>query len=124
MPGWTVDGNDVVAVARTCREAFAHARGEHGPAFVEAVTYRWRGHVGHREDVDVGVKRTEDLAAWKQRDPIRRLADALTAAGIINGDSASREIAVEVADALRAAQDAPFPQASALRDLVYAGGAA
>jgi pyruvate dehydrogenase E1 component alpha subunit len=124
MPGWTVDGNDVVAVASACREAFAHARGGNGPAFVEAVTYRWRGHVGHREDIDVGVKRTEDLEAWKQRDPIRRLADALAAAGIIDGDSAAREVAVEVADALRAAQDAPFPPASALRDLVYAGGPA
>jgi pyruvate dehydrogenase E1 component alpha subunit len=119
---WTVDGNDVVLLARVCREAFTHVRAGRGPAFIEAVTYRWRGHVGHREDMDVGVKRKEDLVLWKQRDPFRRLADALVAAGLVNAADVDRlqaEAAAEVAEALRAAQQAPFPQAEALLDLVY-----
>ena len=38
------------------------------------MTYRWKGHVGRREDLDVGIKRKEDLTIWKtKKDPIRRL---------------------------------------------------
>lgn len=125
MPNWTVDGNDVVATSRVCREAFTHARAGHGPAFIEAVTYRWRGHVGHREDLDVGVKRSEDLVAWKKRDPIRRLADSLLQTGILTSEvleHMGEEVAAEVDEALTAAQKAPFPEAEALLDLVYAEG--
>src|ERR1035441_8508898 len=39
-----VDGNDVVAVERTAREAVAHARAGHGPVLIEAKTMRMRGH--------------------------------------------------------------------------------
>ena len=45
--------------------------------FLETITYRWKGHVGHRDDIDVGVKRKEDLSLWKKRDPINRLKISL-----------------------------------------------
>ena len=77
MPWRRVDGNDVVAVAAAMAEAAEHARAGEGPFFIEAVTYRWRGHVGPSEDIDVGVQRKDDLALWKKRDPIARLAAAL-----------------------------------------------
>jgi pyruvate dehydrogenase E1 component alpha subunit len=83
IPWDLVDGNDVVALHRTLGAALQHMRTEGGPHFVEAVTYRWRGHVGPKEDEDVGVRRKEDLGRWKRRDPIRRLADALRAAGAL-----------------------------------------
>ena len=72
-----VDGNDVVSVAAAMEEAAEHARSGEGPFYIEAVTYRWRGHVGPSEDLDVGVKRKDDLATWKKRDPIARLAKAM-----------------------------------------------
>lgn len=118
----TVDGNDVVAVSRAAHEAFAHARAGKGPAFLEAVTYRWRGHVGHREDLDVGVARADGLAQWKRRDPVRRLAEALVAARLVNEDftlQLAREVADEVTAALIRAQQDPYPPDSALLDLVY-----
>jgi pyruvate dehydrogenase E1 component alpha subunit len=38
------------------------------------MTYRWKGHVGHLEDIDVGLKRSKDLEFWKQHcDPVARL---------------------------------------------------
>ncbi len=77
VPWRRVDGNDVVAVAAAMAEAAEHARAGEGPFFIEAVTYRWRGHVGPSEDSDVGVQRKDDLALWKKRDPIARLAAAL-----------------------------------------------
>jgi pyruvate dehydrogenase E1 component alpha subunit len=82
MAGVTVNGNDVAAVARAAASLLDHVRAGQGPALLEAVTYRHRGHVGPKEDIDVGVQRSlEDLASWKRRDPIERLVLALVAAG-------------------------------------------
>ena len=48
------------------------------PYLIEAVTYRWFGHVDWREDIDVGVTRSkEDVSNWKKRDPIKRLREAM-----------------------------------------------
>lgn len=69
----TVDGNDVVGMYRLLQAEMNEMRETNSPFFLEAFTYRWRGHVGHREDNDVGVKRSDDLKAWKLRDPIQRL---------------------------------------------------
>lgn len=124
VPARLVDGNDVLAVADAADELIAAARSGGGPGFLEAVTYRWRGHVGPDENIDVGLRRrVADLEAWKRRDPIRRLADALTARGDLDqtGLAALRTDAKEVVRAaLAAARQAPYPPESALLDLVYA----
>ncbi len=74
----TVDGNDVLAVQRAAKELIDAARAGQGPAMLEAVTYRFRGHVGPNEDIDVGVnRRMEDVEKWRQRCPIQRLSAAL-----------------------------------------------
>ena len=44
IPGITIDGNDVIAVHKTVREAAERARSGKGPTLVEAITYRYRGH--------------------------------------------------------------------------------
>ena len=123
MPWTRVDGNDLVAMAGAVGEAFAAMRAGGGPQFIEAVTYRWRGHVGPREDDDVGVKRKDDLHLWKLRDPIRRLADALVTAGTLAPDG----LATMTAEAQQAASSAwdqadldPFPAAGELLGRVYA----
>ena len=119
----TVDGNDVAAVTAASRQMIARMRKGEGPAFLEAVTYRWRGHVGPREDLDVGVNRGPDLALWKARDPIRRLFDALKQDGILNDDQFKEmndSVISDVANAWMRADAAAFPSASALMNLVYA----
>ncbi len=122
---WTrVDGNDVVAVAEAAADAVAAMRAGQGPQFLEVVTYRWRGHVGPREDLDVGVRRSDDLVLWKLRDPISRLAVALQAAGAIGADDSAQmaaEAKAEAADAWERAEGDPFPDDSALLDRVYGG---
>lgn len=118
VPWRRVDGNDVAAVSRAAGDAVAAARRGGGPQLIEAVTYRWRGHVGHREDNDVGVQRKDDLALWKQRDPIARLAAALPA-GAAQIDEVWREARAEVEAAWRQAWEDPYPPAEALLERVY-----
>lgn len=84
MKNATVDGNDVVGMYKLLQSELAVMRETNSPFFMEAFTYRWRGHVGHREDIDVGVKRGDDLKAWKKRDPIQRLALSMIENGIFS----------------------------------------
>src|SRR5262249_21730223 len=44
MPGWTVDGQNVLEVAATCEDAIARARSGAGPSIVECLTYRYSEH--------------------------------------------------------------------------------
>lgn len=122
----TVDGNDVVAVAKTANELITRARAGKGPGFLEAITYRHRGHVGPREDIDVGVRRKRaDLEAWKRRDPIPRLFEAMRGAGHLTKDdfrALEAQLRTEGREASRRAQSAAYPPVSALLGLVYVGG--
>lgn len=117
-----VDGNDLVAVRKATERLAGKARRGEGPGFLEAVTYRHRGHVGPREDIDVGLKRQEDLNLWKQRDPLRRLKMALMAANILSSEAFAQlesKVTNMVESAWSKAEEAPFPKPSALLDLVY-----
>jgi pyruvate dehydrogenase E1 component alpha subunit len=119
-----VDGNDVLAVSRAAKRLISQARSTNTPGFLEAVTYRWRGHVDWREDTDVGVNRSaEDLAKWKGRDPIRRLADALIREKHLTQaafDLVEGEVKAQVEAAWVNSQATPLPSERALADYVYA----
>jgi pyruvate dehydrogenase E1 component alpha subunit len=118
------DGNDLAAIRAATKEAVESIRAGEGPRFLELVTYRWRGHVGHREDEDVGVKRKDDLAAWKLRDPISRLAVALEAAGALDRQTLRgfwNDAHALVEDAWTTATHDQYPPAKALLSRVYSG---
>jgi TPP-dependent pyruvate/acetoin dehydrogenase alpha subunit len=121
-----VDGNDVVAMAAAAGELVSRARHGEGPGFIEAVTYRWRGHVGPNEDIDVGLQRkAEDVAAWKHRDPIARLAESLQSSRGVTAQvlaAIDAEIDSLVAQAQAFGRAGGFPEEAALLDRVYAKG--
>ena len=99
-----------------------------GPGFLEAVTYRWRSHVGPDENIDVGVRRkVEGYRCLEKRDPIRRLADAMVAAGIMDNNAfkaVQTNVETEISIAVENARTAPYPGNNALTDYVFATGAA
>jgi TPP-dependent pyruvate/acetoin dehydrogenase alpha subunit len=124
MPCEVVDGNDVVAVGDAAARLVNRARRGEGPGFLEAVTYRWYGHVDWREDIDVGVNRSiEDLTNWRAHDPVARLESAMERAGIwsvSDHDALVRELATAIAGAWKQAMRDPWPEPHALLDRVYA----
>ena len=62
-----VDGNDIVQISNAAQSLIKKARKDNKPGFIEAITYRWYGHVDWREDIDVGLNRSkEDLNNWKK----------------------------------------------------------
>ena len=126
IPCEVVDGNDVAAVSDASQRLIHRIRGGEGPGFLEAVTFRWLGHVDWREDSDVGVKRSaEDLANWKKRDPIRRLQEAMEAVGNWSSgqyEDMTSELREEIDVAWDRAWRDPWPEPSTLLDRVYATG--
>jgi pyruvate dehydrogenase E1 component alpha subunit len=118
-----VDGNDVGAVSDAAGELIDLARNGEGPGFIEAVTFRWYGHVDWREDIDVGVNRApDDLENWRRRDPVERLLAALIAQGSWTAAEAQglqAALSEEVDLAWDNAMQAPHPPKDALLDRVY-----
>ena len=70
MPAEQVDGMDPIKMEAAARRAVEHIRSGGGPFFLECRTYRFRAH----SMFDAQVYRTRDeIAEWKQHDPIERL---------------------------------------------------
>ncbi len=85
IPYEIIDGNDICKVNEVAAKFTHDMRSIPGPCFIEAVTYRWYGHVDWRDDIDVGVNRSElDLLNWKKRDPIQRLIKGLEMKNFFN----------------------------------------
>lgn len=105
MPGFEVDGNDVVEIYRVAGEAVARARAGGGPTLIECKTYRTRAHAEGMSDFTYRTR--EDVASWKERCPIRRLVER-------HAELRSRfaEIEAEVAELVRQAKE--FAEASAV----------
>lgn len=74
MPSEIIDGNDVMAVYRSARRAVDRARDGGGPTFIEAKTFRMRGHAAHDNQSYVPK---EVLDQWTKRDPIAHFEKAL-----------------------------------------------
>ena len=121
MPGYTLDGNDVLAIYQTSREVVERARRGGGPSFLECRTYRWRGHVGPALDMDVGVKRKDELDDWKVKDPITRLRSHLIGCGISSKelDAIHRNVENQVESSIASARFAPYPDPSELEWYVF-----
>jgi acetoin:2,6-dichlorophenolindophenol oxidoreductase subunit alpha len=82
VPAETIDGMSVWTVREAARRAVEHARSGNGPAFLEALTYRFVGH----SRSDPGAYRPEgELERWRERDPITVLGAQLAAEGVEEG---------------------------------------
>jgi pyruvate dehydrogenase E1 component alpha subunit len=120
IPGVTVDGNDVEAVHQAVGNAVARARQGEGPTLVESVTYRWKGH----SKSDKNLYRTkEEIAEWRERDPILRFERAVLDRGVLDQaavEAARAQATQDVRNAVRAANAAPDARPDDLLDAVYA----
>ncbi|GMU72148.1 MAG: thiamine pyrophosphate-dependent dehydrogenase E1 component subunit alpha [Burkholderiales bacterium] len=120
IPGVTIDGNDLPAVAAASARAVERARGGGGATLLECRTYRWRGH----SKSDRNLYRTrEEIEAWRARDPIARLEAELIAQQRFDDAelTAIRAAAqAEIAAALEFAKSSPAPDPAELARDVYA----
>jgi pyruvate dehydrogenase E1 component alpha subunit len=119
VPGVRCDGMDVVDTHAVLADAVARVREERSPLLVEAVTYRFRGH----SMADPEEYRSKDeVAAWRERDPIETFAARMIADGML--DEAGRaeldaQATAKVDAAVAFADASPFPAPETLYDDVY-----
>ncbi len=123
IPGEQVDGNDVVAMWDAVGRAAARARAGEGPTLIEARTYRWHGHNEGEEVFSGQYRPKEEVASWKELDPIvrhraRMLAQGFDAAEL---DSIDAEETERVAQSIVFAEQSPYPDASDALLHVFAG---
>jgi pyruvate dehydrogenase E1 component alpha subunit/2-oxoisovalerate dehydrogenase E1 component alpha subunit len=120
MPGVRVDGNDALAVYAATREAADRARAGGGPTLIEAVTYRMAAH--STSDDPSRYRSAEDDAAWRDKDPLRRLGAYLAATKVLDeaGVAAQRAaIEAEIAAAVEAEEPVGPPPLRSLIENVY-----
>jgi pyruvate dehydrogenase E1 component subunit alpha len=120
MHGERVDGMDLFAVRATAERLVAQVREKGEPALLEAVTYRYRGHGA----ADPGTYRAkEEVEEWRRRDPIRIVEERLLKEGALKEEDlrgVQEEVQAQVEDALRFAEESPWPAPDELYTNVYA----
>jgi 2-oxoisovalerate dehydrogenase E1 component alpha subunit len=120
MPGVRVDGNDVLAVYRVCREAVERARKGDGPTLVETVTYRMASHSS--SDDAARYRDAEEFEAWQLRDPIQRFQRYLQKKKIWTEAwdlEIHEEIKADLNAAIKRAEARPRPSLESLFEDVY-----
>ncbi len=121
FPGVQVDGNDPLAVYDAVSKAVARARAGGGPTLIEAVTYRLGAHT--TADEPSRYVPPEELAAWRERDPISRFATVLDQRGLWDQERSAevdREVEQIIAEASAKADAEARPPADGFFDHVYA----
>ncbi len=113
----SVDGHDIFAVRSCVHAAVQRAREQNLPTLIEAKTYRYRGH----SMADPGTYRTkEEVDEKKQRDPIKLMAEKLGAMGLTKKiEVIHTEIEEEIQDAVKFAEESPYPAPETATDYVY-----
>jgi TPP-dependent pyruvate/acetoin dehydrogenase alpha subunit len=122
IEGQVIDGNDVLEVWSTAREAVERARAGGGPVLIEAKTMRMTGHAQH--DAAEYVP-SEMFEYWKARDPLMRYEKHLTENHFwdekTKGDLDAR-VDRELAEDLAFAESSPFPPPELAEQGVYCDG--
>jgi pyruvate dehydrogenase E1 component alpha subunit len=119
IPASSVDGMDVLATEEAARESAAKVRAGDGPQFLEFQTYRFRAH--SMADPEL-YRSKEEVAHWKERDPIVLLEARLREWELLTDvDSAAVEAAVaaEIDAAVAEAEAGPWEPFEDLARFVY-----
>jgi len=120
IPGFSVDGMDVVAAYESMREAVSRARLGKGPTFLEYKTYRYAGH--SRGDPG-GYRMNDEIQCWRERDPVLRARNLLIKEHQQEESVLERiecECQKEVEGAVEFAQSSPHPAPETCFEPVYA----
>ncbi len=120
IPAMQVDGMDLVEVREATSEALDRVRAGYGPVFLEAMTYRYRGH--SMAD-PVNYREMSEVEEWRINDPIDRFKALTLGEGLITAGELERidsEVSDEIDEAVKFARESPLPEPDDLYKHVYA----
>lgn len=120
MPGYEVDGMDVLAVRAAAKTAIERARAGEGPTLLECLTYRYRGHSVADPDE---LRDPAEKKFWRDRDPIKRFEAYLLEQDLV-GEADLKAIRDRITnvveDSLTFAEQSPEPNPADLYKYIFA----
>ncbi|WP_046173788.1 thiamine pyrophosphate-dependent dehydrogenase E1 component subunit alpha [Domibacillus indicus] len=120
MPGYTIDGNDPIAVYQCVKEAADRAREGGGPALIETLVYRLTPHTS--DDDDRSYRTAEEVKEARTRDPLDSFRLYVKGAGLLT-DEREKQLETEIADmineATEYAEQAPYASPESALQFVY-----
>ncbi|MEU4119563.1 thiamine pyrophosphate-dependent dehydrogenase E1 component subunit alpha [Kitasatospora sp. NPDC028055] len=119
IPAEQVDGMDTEAVRAAALRAVERARVGGGPGFLECRTYRYEGHHTMERRMKLRYRAPEEVAAWRERDPLARAAAPLDRATVAELD---RSVNEQLAAAEEFALASAHPDPAGALDHLYADG--
>jgi pyruvate dehydrogenase E1 component alpha subunit len=120
IPNARVDGMNLIEVRQAAEEHLEFIRSGNGPFFLEAVSYRYRGHsMGDPER----YREKDEVEKWQEEDPIGIYRHHLLKEKIVTGeelDELDDKVEAEVQDAVEFAESSPEPAPEELFTDIYA----
>jgi TPP-dependent pyruvate/acetoin dehydrogenase alpha subunit len=119
MAAWPVDGMDVGAVEAAGAAAVEAIRNGGGPVFLELQTYRFRAHSMYDPE---RYRSKDEVAAWRQRDPLTVLPADLIGRGLWSDEQQAdldAEVTAAVDRAVAEAEAGTFEPVEELTRFVY-----
>ena len=120
VPFIRCDGNDVLAVYKTVRDAVEFAAAGHGPTLIEMMTYRLSGH--STSDDPRAYRQEDEVTAWRKADPILRLRKHLETFGLVSDDDDVKikaEVEAELKACIEKAESLPKPALNTMFEEVF-----
>jgi len=120
MPSKIVDGNDAFAVYDGFKEALEYVKAGNGPYFLEAKTYRIKGHfVG---DPEMYRTKEEVQTVYEENNPITRFEEKVLSENTMSEEEIKEikdRVEKEIKEALQFAMDSEYPDPSEMFDDLY-----
>jgi len=122
IPGYCIDGNDVLEVYDYTVQAFERARRGEGPTMIECLTYRLQGHADHDETRARQYRPVEEIEYWEKQDPLPRFRDHLLKTGKFKEEELPApppDVVQAIHQAIEFAIASPDPEAHTAMEDIY-----
>jgi pyruvate dehydrogenase E1 component alpha subunit len=120
-----VDGNDVLEVYEAAEKAIRLCRNKKGPALIECITYRLRGHVGPDDNIHgihKDIRPEEEVKEWRGKDPLINFEKYLLEKNILPKSDIERirkQISKEIEEVHSFANNSPYPKKTEIEKYVF-----
>jgi TPP-dependent pyruvate/acetoin dehydrogenase alpha subunit len=121
IPGFNIDGNDVIEVYSKMKEARERAKAGEGPTLLDCITYRFFGHFTGDPGRGITYRSKEEMEQWQNRCPIKKLRERLIKEKMMTEEmekTIEANVKASIEKAVQFAKESPFPLPDeALQDL-------
>jgi pyruvate dehydrogenase E1 component alpha subunit len=112
IPGFNIDGNDVIEVYSKMKEARERAKAGEGPTLLDCITYRFFGHFTGDPGRGITYRSKEEMDQWQNRCPIKKLRERLIKEKMMTDEmekTIEANVKASIEKAVQFAKESPLP---------------